>query len=44
MVQSDLKKLHVNVVLSADDGVTATDTVAVDQELSPSPFGSRTPG
>jgi hypothetical protein len=32
VVQSDLKKLHVDVVLSADDGVTATDTVAVDQE------------
>jgi hypothetical protein len=32
VVQSDLKKLHVNVVASAEDGVTATDTVAVDQE------------
>ena len=32
VVQSDLKKLHVDVVLSAEDGVTATDTVAVDQE------------
>ena len=32
VVQSDLKKLHVDVVLSADDSVTATDTVAVDQE------------
>jgi hypothetical protein len=32
VVQSDLKKLHVNVVLSAEDSVTATDTVAVDQE------------
>ena len=32
VVQSDLKKLHVNVVVSAEDGVTATDTVAVDQE------------
>jgi hypothetical protein len=31
VVQSDLKKLHVDVVLSAEDGVTATDTVAVDQ-------------
>jgi len=32
VVQSDLKKLHVDVVVSAEDGVTATDTVAVDQE------------
>jgi hypothetical protein len=32
VVQSDLKNLHVDVVVSADDGVTATDTVAVDQE------------
>jgi len=32
VVQSDLKTLHVDVVLSAEDGVTATDTVAVDQE------------
>ncbi len=32
VVQSDLKKLHVNVVLSAEDGLPATDTVAVDQE------------
>ena len=32
VVQSDLEKLHVDVVLSAEDGVTATDTVAVDQE------------
>jgi hypothetical protein len=32
VVQSDLKKLHVDVVLSAEDSVTATDTVAVDQE------------
>ena len=32
VVQSDLKKLHVDVILSAEDGVTATDTVAVDQE------------
>jgi len=32
VVQSDLKKLHVDVVLSADDSATATDTVAVDQE------------
>ena len=32
VVQSDLKKLHVNVVLSADDSVPATDTAAVDQE------------
>ncbi len=32
VVQSDLKKLHVDVVLSAEDGVTATDTVAVDQD------------
>ena len=31
-VQSDLKKLHVDVVVSADDSVPATDTVAVDQE------------
>ena len=32
VVQSDLKKLHVDVVVSAEDGLTATDTVAVDQE------------
>ena len=32
VVQTDLKKLHVDVVLSAEDGVTATDTVAADQE------------
>jgi hypothetical protein len=32
VVQSDLKKLHVNVVLSADDSVPATDTAAVDQD------------
>ncbi len=32
VVQSDLNKLHVDVVLSADDSVPATDTVAVDQE------------
>lgn len=32
VVQADLKKLHVDVVSSADDSVTATDTVAVDQE------------
>jgi hypothetical protein len=32
VVQTDLKKLHVDVVVSAEDGVTATDTVAVDQE------------
>jgi hypothetical protein len=32
VVQSVLKRLHVNVILSAEDGVTATDTVAVDQE------------
>ena len=32
VVQSDLKKLHVDVVLSADDSVPATDTAAVDQE------------
>ena len=32
VVQSDLRRLHVDVVLSAEDGVTATDTVAVDQE------------
>src|SRR3984885_10501381 len=32
VVQSDLEKLHVDVVVSAEDGVTATDTVAVDQE------------
>ena len=32
VVQSVLKRLHVNVVVSAEDGVTATDTVAVDQE------------
>jgi len=32
VVQSDLKKLHVDVVLSADDSVPATDTAAVDQD------------
>ena len=32
VVLSDLKKLHVDVVLSADDSVPATDTVAVDEE------------
>jgi hypothetical protein len=32
VVQSDLKKLHVDVLLSADDSVPATDTAAVDQE------------
>lgn len=32
VVQSDLKKLHVDVVLSGDDSVPATDTVAVDQQ------------
>ena len=32
VVQSDLKRLHVDVVLSGDDSVPATDTVAVDQE------------
>jgi hypothetical protein len=32
VVQSDLKKLHVNVVLSADDSIAPTDTAAVDQE------------
>jgi hypothetical protein len=32
VVQSELKKLHVDVVLSAEDSVTATDTVAADQE------------
>ncbi len=32
VVESDLKTLHVDVALSAEDGVTATDTVAVDQE------------
>ena len=32
VVQYDLKKLHVDVVLSAEDSVTATDTVAVDQD------------
>ncbi len=32
VVQSDLKKFRVDVVLSADDSATATDTVAVDQE------------
>jgi len=31
-VQSDLKKLHVNVVLTALDSAVATDTVASDQE------------
>ena len=32
VVQSYLEELHVDVVLSADDSVTATDAVAVDQE------------
>ena len=32
VVQRDLKKLRVDVVLSADDSVPATDTEAVDQE------------
>jgi hypothetical protein len=32
VVESGLKKLHVNVVLSADDSVAPTDTAAVDQE------------
>jgi hypothetical protein len=32
VVQSVLKKLHVDVVLSAEDSVTPTDTVAVDQD------------
>jgi hypothetical protein len=32
-VQSDLKKLHVNVVLTAEDSAQATDTVASDQEV-----------
>ncbi len=32
VVQSDLEKLHVDVVLSADDSVPPTDTVAVDEE------------
>jgi hypothetical protein len=32
VVQSDLKKMHVDVVLSADDSVPATDTAAVDQD------------
>ena len=32
VVQSDLKKLHVDVVLSGDDSVPPTDTVAVDEQ------------
>ena len=32
VVQSDLKRLHVDVVLSADDSVPPTDTLAVDQD------------
>jgi Periplasmic binding protein len=32
-VQGDLKKLHVNVVLTAEDSVVATDAVASDQEV-----------
>jgi hypothetical protein len=32
VVQSDLEKLHVDVVLSADDSVPPTDTAAVDQD------------
>ena len=32
VVQSDLEKLHVDVVLSVDDSVPPTDTVAVDEE------------
>ncbi len=33
VVQSALKKLHVNVVLTAEDSVVATDAVASDQEV-----------
>ena len=33
VVQSDLKKLGVNVVLTAEDSVQATDAVASDQEV-----------
>ncbi len=33
VVQSDLKKLGVNVVLTAEDSVQATDVVASDQEV-----------
>jgi hypothetical protein len=32
VVRSDLKRLHVDVVLSAEDSVPATDTVASDQD------------
>jgi Icc-related predicted phosphoesterase len=32
-VQADLKKLHVNVLLTAEDSVQATDAVASDQEV-----------
>jgi hypothetical protein len=32
VVQSDLKRLHVDVVLSAEDSVPATDTVAADED------------
>jgi hypothetical protein len=32
VVQADLKKLHVDVVLSAADSGPATDTVAIDQD------------
>jgi hypothetical protein len=32
-VQSDLKKLHVNVALTAEDSVQATDAVASDQAV-----------
>lgn len=34
VVQSALKKLHVDVVLNAGDSAPATDTVAVDQETN----------
>jgi hypothetical protein len=33
VVQSDLKKLHVNVVLTAEDSAPATDAVASDQQV-----------
>jgi Periplasmic binding protein len=32
-VQKDLKKLHINVALTAEDSVQATDAVASDQEV-----------
>ena len=43
VVQSDLKKLHVNVVVSAEDSVRRRIPWRLTSKLRPSPFGSRTP-